>query len=206
MFPHTGKIILWLFLLGKQFCYHSIQRYRKHIQWTDGTVAYIYNVEARYSYGSAVCSILDFRPSRGNTRQQYLSPVRQERCHVPYLMDYICERRGEHTKPQPVVIIRNNNVKTNLYSFCPFGHVTHNFLSCDSQSQCWDRFVSSIAVCESPLLPMPPTLLCSNHAGRVPYPLVCDHRPDCADYSDEDFCVFLGCSGPSYQCGGKQVT
>ncbi|XP_025083281.1 sortilin-related receptor-like [Pomacea canaliculata] len=40
----------------------------------------------------------------------------------------------------------------------------------------------------------------------VPYPLVCDHRPDCSDNSDESFCVFSSCPWYKnvFQCSNKQ--
>ncbi|XP_070206294.1 G-protein coupled receptor GRL101-like [Littorina saxatilis] len=39
------------------------------------------------------------------------------------------------------------------------------------------------------------TLDDSTGSQRVPYSLVCDHRQQCADSSDETFCVFAPCSG-----------
>ena len=152
--------------------------------------------------------MLDLRRLRVNSSQHYLFPLKQHTCTLAHVTDYVCERPVDVeklTKLQLPVIAQNQHVKSNLYSSCPSGHVTHGFLSCDLQSLCWAHFASTV-VCESPLLPVPPTLLCSNHAERVPYPLVCDHRPDCTDHSDENFCVFPDCLGPSFQCGGKQVT
>ncbi|KAL8601648.1 hypothetical protein ACOMHN_003914 [Nucella lapillus] len=36
----------------------------------------------------------------------------------------------------------------------------------------------------------PPSFHCTSDKQRVSYTLVCDHRPDCSDASDERFCVF----------------
>ena len=103
-------------------------------------------------------------------------------------------------------IIHNETVWPYMYSMCPSSHLTHGFLSCDLQSTCWAHFASTGISCESPLLPVPPMFVCFDQIEQVPYPLLCDHRPDCRDHSDEDFCVFPDCSGVSFQCGTKQVT
>ena len=101
---------------------------------------------------------------------------------------------------------------------CPKGHVTHTFLACDIISECWHEDGRSGpgsarggAVCSAPLNPLPPSFACRDKGQYVPYTLVCDHRSDCFDGSDEDFCVFHGandmqndfiCSGETgLQCG-----
>ena len=83
---------------------------------------------------------------------------------------------------------------------CPKGHVTHTFLSCDMRSDCWAETHVS---CDAPLTPLPPIFECSKGADRVPYTLVCDHRPDCSDGEDEHFCVFPPC--PQWTCDNRQV-
>ena len=48
---------------------------------------------------------------------------------------------------------------------------------------------------------------CRDNSGCVPYTLVCDHRQDCADGSDEDFCVFQSCDETQMTCDDrKQVS
>nr|KAG5710971.1 hypothetical protein BaRGS_013705 [Batillaria attramentaria] len=50
-----------------------------------------------------------------------------------------------------------------------------------------------------------PSLPEMNEIEHVPYTLVCDHRSDCKDDSDEDFCVFPPCDPfLQYHCGNKQ--
>ena len=98
---------------------------------------------------------------------------------------------------------------------CPEGHVIHEFLACDAQSSCWARVDvlcqasrddDSVAFCGAALTPLPPSFPCSNGRGEVPYTLVCDHRPDCSDSSDEKFCVFLPCDVMTqFDCGNQQV-
>ena len=89
---------------------------------------------------------------------------------------------------------------------CPSGHVTHNFLACDVHSHCWVRYVSYSFSCHAPLASLLPHFACADGVGRVPYSLVCDHRQDCRDNSDEDFCVFRSCERPGdFQCNNGQV-
>ena len=93
---------------------------------------------------------------------------------------------------------------------CPSGHLTHDFLSCDSRSACWAaasdvRGGARSPWCLAPLRPLPPSFPCSNGAGTVPYSLVCDHRPDCSDSSDETFCDFPPCARDMWQCDNLQV-
>ncbi|KAK7473479.1 hypothetical protein BaRGS_00035266 [Batillaria attramentaria] len=83
------------------------------------------------------------------------------------------------------------------YTECPAGHVTHDFLACDLQSDCWSRDDSS-ASCPAPLF------TCTNGFERVHYTFVCDYRPDCGDGSDENFCVFPPCRVTEFSCGNKQ--
>ena len=103
---------------------------------------------------------------------------------------------------------------------CPDGHVTHVFLACDVSTFCWaGRNVTFSLLPESWALPtsqscqvqlamtsFPPSFPCRSEEQRVPYSLVCDHRRDCADGSDETFCTFLPCLWQSqFQCLNKQV-
>ena len=158
--------------------------------------------------GYEICSMLDFSLSR-KQNQHVLFPVDLIKCTLLRKAGYLCERsveRERHIQIQFPTLTLNESLPVQLYSACPSGHVTHNFLSCDLQSACWARLASSMISCESPLVPVPPMFMCSDQFERIPYPLVCDHRPDCRDYSDENFCVFTECSGASFQCGNKQVT
>ena len=91
---------------------------------------------------------------------------------------------------------------------CPNNSTTHPFLACDVKSACWGQFRRALFSCKAPLTPLPPMMTCSNGVQYVPYTLVCDHRPDCSDNSDEDFCVFPDCeatTGEQVDCGNKQV-
>ena len=101
---------------------------------------------------------------------------------------------------------------------CPKKHVTHSFLACDLPSACWltsnGIFVSTeegkdiplASSCPINMTSLPPSFLCTSGVQRVPYTLVCDHRADCQDNSDEDFCHYAACSRSTFTCGvSKQV-
>ena len=102
---------------------------------------------------------------------------------------------------------------------CPKGHVTHVFLACDMSTSCWaegDAIFSlhpktwalpSSQSCPVPLaVTSPPSFPCDSDEWRVPYSLVCDHRRDCQDGSDETFCKFTACNWQSqFQCLNTQV-
>ena len=102
---------------------------------------------------------------------------------------------------------------------CPKGHVTHVFLACDMSTTCWaegDAIFSlhpmtwalpSSQSCPVPLgVTSPPSFPCDSDELRVPYSLVCDHRRDCRDGSDETICKFTPCSWQSqFECLNKQV-
>ena len=99
---------------------------------------------------------------------------------------------------------------------CPDGHVTHTLFACDSQTSCWaDQHHVQVDLsglpdkesCPAPLKPLPPYFSCQRHLQVVAYTVVCDHRQDCADGSDEDFCVFPACQpGTETMCNNKQVS
>ena len=100
---------------------------------------------------------------------------------------------------------------------CSGGHLTHVFLARDVQSSCHARDASASSfcvargddtagVCRTALTSLPPSFPCGNGRGEVPYTLVCDHRPDCNDGSDESFCVFPPCdAGAQFTCENNQV-
>ncbi|KAK7487219.1 hypothetical protein BaRGS_00021571 [Batillaria attramentaria] len=91
-------------------------------------------------------------------------------------------------------------------TLCPAQHRTHLFLACDSGSACWVDGYGASASCAAPMTPLPPSFTCRNRIESVPYTLVCDHRSDCSDGSDEDFCQYPSCNPlTQFSCGGKQV-
>ena len=151
-------------------------------------------------------------------------------CRFTVFTDYLCEfemhRKQRFLQDRTLTIADFQQRKQWNTSFpgrldtvtCPKGHATHTFLACDIISECWHADGRSGsgsarggAVCSAPLNPLPPLFACRDKGQDVPYTLVCDHRSDCFDGSDEDFCVFHSandmqngfiCSGETgLQCG-----
>lgn len=179
----------------------SRYRYLNAWQWIDGTIAY-----------SIATSGIATMPACG---QFYMTSMMQgvklKECYVRRPAHVLCEMeaesgsqlRPEKDKPQ-ITFLEASAWANDSKVMCPEGHVTHNFLSCDLPSSCWQQTSSSL--CEAPLGILPPTFTCDNGFDRVPYTLVCDHRTDCPDGSDEDFCQFASCySSGKYDCGNQQV-
>ena len=102
---------------------------------------------------------------------------------------------------------------------CSSSHLTHAFLACDVATFCWaeGKIITSLRPdswsvptsqsCPAKLSSLPPYFLCQSEEQHVPYTLVCDHRPDCLDDSDERFCEYLSCQQEfQFQCSNKQVS
>ena len=130
---------------------------------------------------------------------------------------------SQRTLPDQVTVnatgLGQHTGKWNIVT-CPKGHVTHSFLSCDVSTSCWaERDITFSLRPETWALPAPqscparlavtsppPSFPCDVDKRRVPYSLVCDHRRDCLDDSDETFCKFTPCDWKSqFQCHSKQV-
>ncbi|KAL8602213.1 hypothetical protein ACOMHN_022726 [Nucella lapillus] len=100
--------------------------------------------------------------------------------------------------------LANPNTSSVPFRFvhCPLGHVTHSFLVFDFTSHCFEAESTRKTDCaEDALSPacqldldsFPPPFTCTSGLQHVPYSVVCDHRHDCQDKSDEDFCSFPPC-------------
>lgn len=127
-------------------------------------------------------------------------------CNGNNSASFLCKApaRVEETSPQmPVAIDASWSVDVVQ---CPLHHITRTFLACDVNSQCWADTYDSSRSCDTLLTSLPPSFACANEIQFVPYTLVCDHRPDCSDSSDEYFCVFPSCPPHQYfRCTNNQV-
>ena len=146
-------------------------------------------------------------------------------CSERFLSRYLCEAADKKSSDfsRPEAVRFPNPPPSGSFSVrmtsCPGGHVVHEFLACDVPSACWACGLSpygscAAAVagnisgfCKAPLTPLPPSFHCSSGVDVIPYTLICDHRPDCGDRSDEHFCVFPPCHPfAQFDCGAGQVS
>ena len=172
----------------------------------DGTIAhYTGNMPA----GQVAVPDCVFLEEDKITKYKRLKPV-----YGSYLCEYPVTRNNTTTAIRRKSVIqlseiRSDEIWLNNSSFitCPDAHVTRTFLACDVESACWALDLSTSVSCPIPLKPLPPSFTCNNGVQHVPYTLVCDHRSDCSDRSDERFCVFTPCNVTSqFQCRNEEVS
>ena len=144
-------------------------------------------------------------------KESSLHFIDQNRCDAGLASRYLCQI------PQPDPPLTPELTPVSLpevtrdfrgvsLTLCPLSHWTHEFLACDTKSACWAEEHGASYTCGVYLTPLPPMMTCSNGVQRVPYTLVCDHRSDCGDGSDEDFCVFPQCQLSGYfDCANQEV-
>ena len=150
------------------------------------------------------------------------SSVVKALCQLPVLYRQLHQQKLPNTIKVKIRLKPLNTTSTAQWRpvTCGGRHLTHVFLACDTLADCWaggdvtfsrhsDTWASPTSnTCPVPLVgqPLPPSFPCKYWGQRVPYSLVCDHRPDCLDGSDEAFCHFLPCLNLSqFQCYNKQV-
>ncbi|PVD27969.1 hypothetical protein C0Q70_10545 [Pomacea canaliculata] len=176
--------------------------YLNALQWTDGTIAYFKTIDGVATMPA--CGLFYLQDMNGG--------IKLKKCDEPRISHALCETEaapGNQLRPEksnPRITFLDISAWQNDSSkvVCPAGHMTHTFLSCDVASACWMR--SSLSSCDAPLSSLPPAFDCDNGFDRVPHTLVCDHRSDCPDGSDEDFCEFASCyTSGKYDCGNHQV-
>jgi len=132
-------------------------------------------------------------------------------CEVPpAVSDHVTTTASSVTVSKNIHFPANPNFTRSNFPFnvtsCPDGHVTHEMFACDAASACWVDAVTTSRSCRSSLQPLPPSFTCTTGQDDVPYTLVCDHRPDCEDSSDESFCTFTLCSPyRHFECGNREV-
>ncbi|KAK7493412.1 hypothetical protein BaRGS_00015312, partial [Batillaria attramentaria] len=200
--PKTQKVYI-----GLTSAHPSIP-YQKTYQWADGTIAHNTRggIISRISVVMRACGFL----STGGTYQAHVGLCRSN--------DYsgiLCEKEAVTSDDlllgQDMQKIRLPVLDTRLtmdnFVTCPKNHTAHDFLACDVKSGCWGKGYGPSYVCDAPMTPLPPSLACASGMEFVPYTLVCDHRPDCEDGSDEEFCVFPPCDPlEQTRCGDGQVS
>ena len=125
-------------------------------------------------------------------------------CFEPRQVDIICESRKalvNESYPKTssnLLQLPDSDFGNVSVVSCPTGHMTRDFLSCDSDSQC--QAVSSLP-CQAESLAFP-MFSCDNQ-DSIPYTLVCDFISHCSDNSDENFCIFESCGLDHFTCGNQ---
>ncbi|XP_076435809.1 uncharacterized protein LOC143275521 [Babylonia areolata] len=200
-----------LAFVGLQLASSSLpSMYRHSWVWSDGTVAnYLHLVPEP----DMTCAAMHYGRSTSADRA---APLTSVHCTRAYRAQVLCE--GEKGKRSdwplssvgvpalsPASHLEWRRVKGKLVNrliACPNGHMTHAFLACDVASAC---FAEDHVTCSAPLTPLPPMYRCACADERVSYTSVCDHRKDCQDNSDEEFCVFPACTGAAwFPCSSYQ--
>jgi hypothetical protein len=171
----------------------TFSRYRNVRQWMDGTADLAGPHVSQLFHCAGMLSQFHHRDTSFSTCDDI------ERHTVSAA---ICETPPVRRKPQVqavnVSVVPSSVLSKQLHLVpCPAGHFTHAFLACQAGSQCLSR--------DSETCARTPTFSCASRAEHVPYTYVCDHKVDCSDGSDEDFCDFPPCKGKMFDCGNKQV-
>ena len=181
--------------------------------WVDGTVGYF--LKYQYFPVPTVCAAMQraggvlFR----DCDYQRLEGAALCEKGEPSSETYVSQNDAPVRSRVQLLVPSNSTVRL-AQTICPSKHWTHEFLACDAQSACWqqDSFWQRSAsktrrnMTSSCQFPFSEMFECTHSAGRVPYSLVCDHRQDCPDNSDEDFCVHPSCTSAwQFECSNKQV-
>ncbi|KAL8570306.1 hypothetical protein ACOMHN_011327 [Nucella lapillus] len=176
--------------------------YKKMWQWSDESLAYFVHLKGEHVFPS--CAALPW----GWDNYSITFP-----CDEATNADFICEYESNRSKK-----ILNREIQFPVLSYsekkygfdnvtvvlCPEGHLTHDFLSCDPSTHCQKH--QYVAWCHTTHGGSMPTFACENGIRTLPFTLVCDHRPDCLDNSDEEFCVHKQCADSTCKRSGECIS
>ena len=176
---------------------NMFNRYHNEIILEDSTVAYHLGRTIQYRTSKPFCGLMY------NVAH---TTIVIAQCDQRKASAYVCEFDQSAAQPVETSLLSSlhspwesfwNRSSTNTFRTvtCQKGHVTHTLLACDQSSDCWldtsgGHSARDGVKCSAPLRPLPPSFGCGERGQYVPYTLVCDHRPDCFDGTDEHFCVF----------------
>ena len=171
--------------------------------WVDNTLAYNANYEIDIDSAVFLCGAIV-----GDDYEKVRIAFECQSRQLPPRTKLLCEidLHEEKKQSQRIELVYPQNKHFRVpHTICSNRQVTLAFMPCQGSSR--DSFVISddklgSSRTSSPFDQEAPSFLCSNSVQYVPYTLLCDHRQDCADNSDEDFCQFRPCSGTTpLQCG-----
>ena len=173
--------------------------YKRVWQWGDGRTAFFLNVSSGYVTTPACAQYFPETKS-----------IISELCRESYEADIICEfskpnvrsvNKTDVSLVSSVSIDSDDTVWKVSMVACPSGHVTRDFLSCDTQGQCGAR--KSMTSCHSGSVTIA-MFVCERSRESLHYTLVCDHIQHCADNTDEGFCQFSTCPTSWVRCQNGQ--
>ena len=182
--------------------------YRRTLQWNDGKSA--------LDFAFADLKLKRY-PSCGIIFDDGTWKYEMTDCNARVTSQFLCEFypiRSSRTKEGNTANISNSDIllspsyankqkmtlRLPALATCPNGHVTHDFLSCDPATDCFAE--TYVDTCETENGGVIAPFTCEDGVQTVAFTLVCDHRQDCRDGSDEDRCVFEACEG--FLCDNTQ--
>ena len=180
-------------------------RYKDMWRHMDGTIAHYTGLMPAADSVVPECALLFRNKIEKASRDD--ATVANFLCELPAVTGIaVLEQLSNNSSQMLISILSTQLFPKAPFVECPDGHMTHVYLACDIHSACFALDFSTSVSCRAPLTPLPPSFTCNNGVQHVPYTLVCDHRADCSDRSDERFCVFTPCNVTShFQCRNQQV-
>ena len=172
--------------------------YKYFWQWVDGRTAFFLNVTGSDFPPKCVY----YSPAGGNMQSFH--------CKHTMEVDVVCEFNKRYSHSEKKIKVHSvNSISIDLDDTiwkvsmvrCPFGHVTRDFQSCDTQGQCVSR--ESMTSCHSGNVTVA-MFVCERSLESLHYTLVCDHIRHCEDNTDEDFCQFSNCPFSWFRCHSGQ--
>ena len=168
-------------------------------QWVDGRTAFYLDI------------ITDDHPPRCAAYSSRTAALTSRDCQRTLECDVICEFEKQNsylrneTVQSGVSISVSSNADKEMWNVdviqCISGHVTRDFLSCDTQGQCGAR--ESMTSCHSGSVAIA-MFVCERSRESLHYSLVCDHIQHCEDNTDEDFCHLSVCPVSWFRCRNGQ--
>ena len=195
---NPSRLCIGAQLLRRAADFAAKAMYKLLWQWVDGRTAFFLNITGKPS------------PPRCAYYSPDIGAVVSDECVQSREADIVCE----FSKPNTLSV---NTTVVNLVSSvtadlddtvwnvsmvqCPSGHVTRDFLSCDTRGQCGaNEFMTS---CHSGSVTVA-MFVCERSHQSLHYSLVCDHIQHCDDNTDEDFCPFFPCPFSWFRCQSGQ--
>ena len=178
--------------------------YREMLIWSDKTVVYNAN---HIKWGPQDCWQNHHYRLNKNSKFTFISSLQGNEYAA-------CEKNGEQENvfiSEPVELFVNSKSPFTLQQSrqtlitCLGGHLTHAFLSCDRTTHCVQAmcyFVRGERKTGMGIAHIVPMYSCTSHGTEVSYSLLCDFRQDCADNSDESFCIHPACT--EFSCTNGQ--